>query len=252
MRCSDPERAHRDFHSGNYQMNAFNHLHLGESKVDLRRFEIAVFFRYDISSKQTTVVCVNTDSRTEEPSKVLHTRVINALEDGGTEMIDRNPLWVNLVYVGQVVRWWQTTLEYFSDELIRHVYQSRNQNLSKILIHGQEKKIEDKMTAQSDTEYSPKSTTNSVETNHALHAMAAHCLRYKTELDEISNAVSALINQHEELSAQLKLEPDEKERVSRALKQQLADVTASTRTQEELAKKTKNTLALVNIHFPLL
>jgi hypothetical protein len=85
-----------------------------------------------------------------------------------------------------------------------------------------------------------------LEANRALHAMAAHCLRYKTELDAISNVVSELINQHEELSTQLELGTYEKERVSRALKQQLAAVTASARTREELAKKTKNAMALVS------
>jgi predicted CopG family antitoxin len=96
----------------------------------------------------------------------------------------------------------------------------------------------------------PPDENTALETNRALHAMAAHCLRYKTELDALSNVVLELINQHEELSAQLELGTYEKERVNRALKQQLAAVTASTRTREELAKKTKNAMALVSRDFP--
>jgi hypothetical protein len=106
-------------------MNAFNHLHLGQVQpvTDLRRFEIAVFFTYDISNKKTTVVCVNSHSRSDlkGPRRIFRMRVKAALKEGGNAMIDRNPLWINLVYIGQVVRWWQTTLEFFSDELICHV-----------------------------------------------------------------------------------------------------------------------------------
>jgi hypothetical protein len=106
-------------------MNAFHHLHLGQASpvTDLRRFEIAVFFTYDISNKNTTVVCVNSHSRADlkGPRRTFRMRVKAALKEGGTEMIDRNPLWINLVYIGQVVRWWQTTLEFFSDELNNHV-----------------------------------------------------------------------------------------------------------------------------------
>jgi hypothetical protein len=83
--------------------------------------------------------------------------------------------------------------------------------------------------------------------NRALHAMAAHCLRYKTELDTISTVVVAVMEQHKEISEELKLGACEKDRVRRALKQQLAEVTAITRSQEELANKTKNALALVSI-----
>jgi len=90
-------------------------------------------------------------------------------------------------------------------------------------------------------------STAMLEINRALHAMTAHCLRYKTELNTISTVVVAVIEQHEEISEQLKLGIYEKDRVRRALKQQLAEVTAIIGSQEELAKKTKNTLALVSV-----
>lgn len=89
-------------------------------------------------------------------------------------------------------------------------------------------------------------STEMLETNRALHAMASHCLRYKTELVTVATVVVAVMEQHEEISEQLKLGQFERDRVRRALKQQLAEVTAITRSQEELAKKTENTLALVS------
>jgi len=86
-----------------------------------------------------------------------------------------------------------------------------------------------------------------LEITRALHAMAAHCLRYKTELDTISVVVMAVLEQHEEISDQLKLGACEKDRVRRAMKQQLAEVAAITRSLAELSKKTKNALALVSV-----
>lgn len=85
-----------------------------------------------------------------------------------------------------------------------------------------------------------------LKTNRALHAMAAHCLRYKTEVYTVTTVVKALMEHHEEISGEMKIHDDERDRVRRAMKQQLAEVVAISRSQEELAKKTSNTLALVS------
>jgi len=117
MKCTDPKRAHRDYNTGAYQMNASNYLHLHLQKNDIRHFHLAVLCRHDLVSRKTTVICVNFHSHSIQPIDVIHQRVLHALEDGGTDMIDRNPLWVNIVYIGQVLQWWKVTLECFAGEL---------------------------------------------------------------------------------------------------------------------------------------
>jgi hypothetical protein len=93
--------------------------------------------------------------------------------------------------------------------------------------------------------------STSVETHRALHSMTAHILRYGSELATITSVVSELIQQHDDLAHQTNQQAHEKDQVHRALKQQLAEVDTIARTQNELAKKLKNTLALVSpFHLP--
>ena len=96
-----------------------------------------------------------------------------------------------------------------------------------------------------DPEEEVQQEMDNVKTNRALHAMTAHCLRYETELATIAAVITELIVQHGEVSDLLKLKPEEKDRVRRALNQQLAEVNSMTRMQCELAKKTKNIQDLV-------
>lgn len=90
-------------------------------------------------------------------------------------------------------------------------------------------------------------TMNNLQTNKALHAMTAHSLRYESELVSIVAVIEELICEHAEIVEHLKLKPQDTEPVKRGLKQQLAEAKAVLRMQAELAKKTKNTLALVRI-----
>lgn len=121
MACTDPENAHRDWHTGIYQINAFNHLHLHKQKSDLRHFDLVILSRHDLANKKSTVICVNLHSRTPGPIEVIQQRVLRALEDGGTQMIDRNPLWANVVYIDQVLEWWKVTFEFYAAELNTYV-----------------------------------------------------------------------------------------------------------------------------------
>ncbi|KAF8539023.1 hypothetical protein BDD12DRAFT_839733 [Trichophaea hybrida] len=221
---------HKKYSTGRNQMNPFHHLHLnGErGKTDIRGFEIAVFFRHDVSSKKATVICINFHSLGRQPVEEVQHRILHTLEAGGNDMMDRNPFWVHLVYVSIVLRWWKTAMGFFEEGLICH-----------------EKRIEAKMMAQSEENAGTATRGDTVETNRSLHAMTAHSLRYETELAAIKSVVLELIQQHEELASLLQLGTHEKERVSRALKQQLAEVNSVAQKQRELAKKAKNTIALL-------
>jgi len=121
MECTDPENAHRDYHSGTHQINASNYLHLHIQKIDIRHLDLAVLCRHDLANRKATVICVNFHSSPIEPIQEIQQRVLHALQDGGTEMIDRNPLWVNIVYIGQVLQQWKVTFEYFAVELNEYV-----------------------------------------------------------------------------------------------------------------------------------
>ncbi|KAF8247042.1 hypothetical protein K440DRAFT_683088 [Wilcoxina mikolae CBS 423.85] len=209
MECIDPVGAHKEFISGRNQMNPFHLLHLHEVKTDIRGFEIGVYFRYDCSSRKSTVICVNFHSRSSGPVEDVQHRILHALDVGGTTMINMNPFWVHLVY---------------------------------------EKKIEERMLEQSERNPNVSRSVDitSVETNRALHAMTAHSLRYDTELATITSVVSELIQQHGDLADRTNQQAQDKDQVHRALKQQLAEVETIARTQNELAKKLKNTLALAD------
>ncbi|KAF8246972.1 hypothetical protein K440DRAFT_661712 [Wilcoxina mikolae CBS 423.85] len=228
--CSDQTSgpdAHKTSAAGQNQMNPFHLLHLSDQKTDVRGFELAVFFQHSLSTKKTTVLCVNFYSRGGKPVEELQRRILHALEHGKSEAMERDPFWVHLVYISVVLQWWKATLAYFSLELISHW-----------------KEIERKMETRSEND---PTEVGDVKTNRALHAMTAHCLRYETEIDTIAAIISELIQQHQEVSDLLQLDYHEMDRVGRAFKQQLAEVKSIARTQSELAKKTKNTLALVGI-----
>jgi hypothetical protein len=123
MGCSDPHNTHKNYKTGRNQMNPFHHLHLNGEKgnTDIRGFEIAVFFRYDLSSKKTTVICVNFHSRWLKPIEEVQHWILHTLEAEGNEMMDSIPFWVHMVYVNLVLGWWKTTLGFFGDGLICHV-----------------------------------------------------------------------------------------------------------------------------------
>lgn len=108
-------------------MNPFHLLHMkgnGRSNrdmIDIRGFDIAVFFRADLRTKKTTVVSVNFFSRGSNPVETVIRRILHSLDAGGTAMMERNPFWVHSMYISLILQWWKTALVIFKDELIVHV-----------------------------------------------------------------------------------------------------------------------------------
>ena len=225
------EGMHRSGESapGYNQMNPSLLLHLGAQSTDIRGFELFIFFQYNLSTKQTSVLCVNSYQRSLQPISEPQQRLQHALNHAhktGDRSLMKDPFWVHLIYLGVVLNWWKATLSYFEDELIRH-----------------EKIIERRMRLQ---EGNRPDTLGSVPTNRALHAMTAHCMRYGTEILTIIAVIEELTTQHSDIGRRAGLSEDDMQRVRRGFRQQLAEANAILRTQAELAKKTKNTLALVN------
>ena len=80
-----------------------------------------------------------------------------------------------------------------------------------------------------------------------LHAMAAHCHSYQSELETIAAVIVALMVKHEEISGQLGTKADETEHVRRALEQQLDETNAVAMAHKVAKRRIKYLLALVSI-----
>ncbi|KAF8536658.1 hypothetical protein BDD12DRAFT_278100 [Trichophaea hybrida] len=229
LKCERPAR-HNDTSYGQHQRNPFHALHLGDRQIDIRGLEVGVCFQYDFTRQKTRLVYINLCSSQYKATN-NHTleRIRHALEFGDLSAMGRDPFWVHLIFMGTVLSFWKDTLGHFAAELINH-----------------EEKIEQQMTAASENPTSAMhNPADMIGQNVALHAMTAHCLRYDTELRGLRTTMAELIIQHDDIAERLKLDSVDKERVGRALKQQLAEAESITQAQAELAKKIENTLALL-------
>ncbi|KAI5841695.1 hypothetical protein BZA05DRAFT_211371 [Tricharina praecox] len=203
-----------------------DYLHLDTQKTDIGQFDLAVFCRHNLLEKTTAVICVYLCSGLLESAEVTKQRVLHALDDGGMGMIDRNPLWVNIVYISMAVHFWKVTFEYVASEL-----NSDEKEVAHMLVNqAQLRVVEDTTSAK----------------YKKLHTMDAHCQRYKMELATISAVIVGMMREHKVMSEQLKLDVHEAQRVGSAFKQQLAETTALTMAQEDMERRIRNLLTVNN------
>jgi hypothetical protein len=76
-----------------------------------------VFCRHDILRKKTAVICVDLRYGLPNRANVTEQQLVLALDDGGMEMIERNPLWVNIAYISMAVHSWKVIFEFVASEL---------------------------------------------------------------------------------------------------------------------------------------
>lgn len=213
--CTDQQRQHTTSTAGSNQMNPFHYLHLPDEKVDIRGSHIAVYIRHDASRNETAFVSFNfMPGRWSKVVEEPQSRVLDALEHPETPV---NPMFVHLVFLTTVIRWWNNALHSLGEQLIAY-----------------ERRLQD--------EISDANVANSFydDTSKALHAIAAHIHRYKAELDsleetgaEISRVFAATHGQDGTSIANIDY-----------VKSQLKATNAFVKEQE---KKTQNILALVSI-----
>ncbi|KAL8671290.1 MAG: hypothetical protein Q9168_004211 [Polycauliona sp. 1 TL-2023] len=215
--CSDKQRSHAMSTTGSSQMNPFHYLHLPNMEMDIRGSRIAIHVTHDVQKDATTVTSFNfMDGRWAKIVEEPQNRISEALRDPRTP---QDPMFVHLVYLTSITRWWNNALHSVNEQLIAYEGTLQEERL---------------------TEDSAVNTIYS-EGSKALHAMAAHIQRYGTELDaledtaaEISKWSHGIQRPQSPLLASIE-----------QIRSQLKATNAFVKEQE---KKTQNILALVSVN----
>lgn len=214
--CTEEKRSHATSSTGSNQMNPFHYLHLADEKVDIRGSQIAVYLCHDIRVDATTVIAFNfMDGRWPQIVEEPQIRMAETLKHPN---VSPGPMFVHLVFLTTVVRWWNNALHSVNEQLIAY-----------------EKGLQEEM----DDESAKNASYNDI--SKALHAMAAHVHRYRTELDSLEDTGSEIERFFAATHGQ-----DSPSLVGIGqVKSQLKATNAFVREQE---KKIQNILALVSTH----
>lgn len=165
--CTDEEGGHEGSTIGSNQMNPFHYLHLHDEKVDIRGSHIAVCLCHNGRDNSTMVAIFNLmhgrwPKIVEEPQH----RLLEALEHPNVPF---DPMFVHLVLITTIVRWWNNALHSVNEQLIAY-----------------ERRLQEDGDDQAGTNVFHNATSK------ALHAMAAHVQRYGAELDSLEDTASEL------------------------------------------------------------
>ncbi|KAI4187903.1 MAG: hypothetical protein LQ346_005414 [Caloplaca aetnensis] len=212
--CSDKDKPHKTSATGSNQMNPFHYLHLPDMDVDIRGFQLAIHVSHDTLKEATTAVCFNfMDGRWARIVEEPQNRISEALRDPRTPP---DPMFVHLVWLTSITRWWNHALHSVNEQLI--VYEGMLQ--------------EENMTEDS----SVNGFYN--EGSKALHAMAAHIQRYGTELDSLEDTSA-------ELARWLHTLQRSRSALLTSIEQVRSQLKATNAFVKEQEKKTQNILALL-------
>lgn len=214
--CSDKQRSHATSTTGRNQMNPFHYLHLPNMEVDIRGSQIAIHISHDTQKEATTVICFNfIDGRWAKLVEEPQARISEALRDPRTP---RDPMFVHLVCLTSIARWWNHALHSVNEQLIAY----------------EEMLQEEKVTEDSSI------NTLYNEGSKALHAMAAHIQRYGTELDSLEDTSAELAKWFDTLQRP-------KSAFLTSIEQVRSQLKATNAFVKEQEKKTQNILALVSV-----
>ncbi|KAH7305322.1 hypothetical protein B0I35DRAFT_484072 [Stachybotrys elegans] len=169
--CHVMTEEHAKSRAGSNQMDPFHYIHLSGMEVDVRGSHIGLFTSHDNSSGATSLVVINLlDNRLhrliEEPLK----RVRSAIVRRSDSKEPMNPWFAHLIFLSSALRWWNNVLFCFNQQLVKH-----------------EKKLQEEIERQSSA-----FSTESKTINTALHTMAAHLHRYKSELSRVEFILNEL------------------------------------------------------------
>jgi len=124
VHCTETQRGHASSTAGSNQMDPVHYLHLPDMGLDIRGSQISLFFRHDIDVNMTTAICVNyQDGRWSALVQEPENRLQECFEHPTNFRSMKNPLFIHLVYLTSVTRWWDNVLSSFNDQLIAHVRQ---------------------------------------------------------------------------------------------------------------------------------
>ncbi|KAK3385217.1 hypothetical protein B0H63DRAFT_180382 [Podospora didyma] len=175
LTCNIEAKDHAKSRAGGNQMDPFHYIHLSGTRADIRGSQIGLFVRGNEGNdgRGMKIIVVNLLDRRlqsfiEGPLLRLRRSVERTLAAG--RII--TPRLVFLVYVSSVLRWWNAALLSFNQQLVIH---------EKHL----QREIADETSAFSEV---------SKDINTALHTMAAHLHRYKSELQRIDLILTELLS----------------------------------------------------------
>ncbi|KAH7174301.1 uncharacterized protein B0J16DRAFT_323763 [Fusarium flagelliforme] len=177
--CKLSVSEHAKSTAGSNQMDPFNYLHLDGVGRDVRPSTIGLHIQRDNVTGLLRVVCFSLlEPRSRSKVEPCLRQLEESLRRRSREDLQKSPCFVLLLFIAHALRWWNSTLLYFNSELIRH-----------------EKKLQEEIA---------KETQGFIDTskglNVALHTMAAHLHRYKTELNRIGLILSDLRTHRQDMT----------------------------------------------------
>lgn len=171
--CTDKKKSHALSTAGSNQMDPSHYLHLNDVEVDIRGSHIGLFSQFNEKTQVTSVMCVNLqDGRWKQIAEEPQRRVREVLEHAASRKKAEDPFFVHLILFTSVARWWSNALSGFNDQLIAH-----------------EHYLQERM---SDSDAVLADFTNDI--NGALHTMAAHLQRYKSEISTLEDTVQYVLS----------------------------------------------------------
>lgn len=123
VQCTNRRKSHVSSASGKSQMNPLNYLHLPKPEVDIRGSHIGICFLFNPGSGLCSTIVFNfQDGRWSKVVEEPILRVKEALEEGCKTSSERDPFYVQAVFITSALRWWNNALCSFNDQLITYVY----------------------------------------------------------------------------------------------------------------------------------
>ncbi len=87
-------------------MNPLNYLHLPRAEVDIRGFQIAIYFMFNPDTKLSSTIILNfQDGRWSKFVEEPILRVKEALQEGCKSGSRRDPCYVQAVFLTSALRW---------------------------------------------------------------------------------------------------------------------------------------------------
>lgn len=265
--CNIEASDHIKSRAGSNQMDPFHYIHLPGTRCDIRVSQIGLFVRSNGSTTGNgmTFVVVNLmDGRLrgliEEPLLRLREALKRRLATGKAA----TPRLIFLVYVSSALRWWNTALLSFNNQLIMHVRSpvSRREKSLRISIprycHPNKTffRLQEKQLQQEIANETSAFSERSKDINTALHIMAAHLHRYRSELQRVDFILTELLSSHFDTQLGTRIDPalpgpsasPENDRLK--VEQLISQLKAITVFAGEMESKIQNILTLVRSKLP--
>ncbi|KAI8711948.1 hypothetical protein NCS52_01459900 [Fusarium sp. LHS14.1] len=198
--------------AGSNQMDPSYHIYLEGQQIAIFGRTIALYMKRNCKTGKTHVFVVNYAG--EEFILRPLARVRKFLKQRSSVDLDGIPCFVLLMYIACMLTWWNNALQFFNEELISHEI-----NLQELISNETEGFI-----------------NTSKVLNAALHSMAAHLHRYKTELQRTGLVLSDLRRYRGEMTYKPNPKPRDREEYGKQEDEKEDDDEASPPIDRELQK----------------